>query len=163
MQNRGEFFIGVLSVFQIFLITFVIFSFAFLISQDNTVSAQSPQILPIGNIGNWASDAETGELFFRGNRTGYFNTGWPGLPEGTPTLDTTTGVVGKVGAPPGEPPGLLGNIFGDTPFGTSGLGASLVSGLIYGGIAYGVGYLIGSLLGLDDNTVSAASAALGIG
>ena len=60
-------------------------------------------------------------------------------------------------------PGLLGNIFGDTPFGTSGLGASLVSGLIYGGIAYGVGYLIGSLLGLDDNNTQALSTALGVG
>ena len=124
-----------LALWQILVILISLFSFSFLIYESSITSSQA--------------EAPALTLW---QRIGYAFSGK--LPEGVALTPV------KTNAPP---EGFFGNLFEDTPFGTTGLGASLVSGLIYGGIAYGVGYLIGSLLGLDDNNTSALSTALGVG
>ena len=160
-----------LSILQIYLIVISSFAFVFIISKSSIVSAQAPQAnspltLPMGNPGAWTSNAKTGELLFHGNPTGYWNEGFPGLKPGTPTLDFSTGQVGRVGDVAGKDVGYLDRALGDDPLGawkstSGGILSHLTSGLIWGGIAYGVVSLVGGLFGLDDNQQEALSTATG--
>ena len=135
LKKRQNFFIRGVAINQILLVIISIISISFISGQAVAVAGTEP-------VWTWWDRALGRDKAFAA-----------GQKAASPPLN------------PGETakPGFFGNLFGDTPFGTSGLGASLLSGLIWGGVAYGVGYLIGSLLGLDENTTSALSTALGVG
>ena len=150
VYRRGALLKG-LSILQIYLIVISVFSFAFLIYETTTVSAQArvpgggPPVTNPGIPGGPVTSVginEAGEIAARAAKLK--NLEVPN-PSGTQ--------VPPAGA--GKDIGYMDRILGDDPLGgwdywKGGTISHLTSGLIWGGIAYGVVSMIGGFLGLDE-------------
>ena len=131
MRKRVNLFLKNIASFQIFLIVFSVFSFAFLTGQILTVSAGGP-----------------------GSAAGSHGPGGGAEPPAPAGAGKTTDPSILDRALGDDPLGAWKSTSG-------GILSHLTSGLIWGGIAYGVVSLVGGLFGLDDNQQEALSTATG--
>ncbi|MGV8142883.1 MAG: hypothetical protein ACP5NS_04620 [Candidatus Pacearchaeota archaeon] len=155
MQKREMFFLKNVASFQIFLIIFSVFSFAFMIKDISFVSSQTETAL----YDRGFVDASTGlnpasglgETYYEGYVEGIQSSLPPATSTAPPPATSSEGFISNL---------YSGKLFGAVP---GEIGSALIQGVAWGGTVYVVAKLVTGLLGLDENLSDAVSTSLGVG